>query len=94
MASGLARALSGRFRTSLVYCFEKDGVLADPEDDSSVIPLITKESYRKLLEAGKIVGGMIPKLDNAFAALEYGVEEVFIKHAANLLNNKETLLKL
>ena len=94
MASGLARALSGRFRTSLVYCFEKDGVLSNPEDDSSVIPLITKGSYRELLEAGKIVGGMIPKLDNAFAALEYGVEEVFIKHAANLLNNKETLLKL
>ena len=94
MASSLARALSGRFQTSLVYCFEKDGVLANPDDDSSVIPLITRESYRDLLEKGMIVGGMIPKLDNAFAALEYGVEEVFIKHAENLLNNKETLLKL
>lgn len=94
MASSLARALSSKYETSLVYCFEKDGVLADPDDDNSVIPLITRESYATLLEAGKIVGGMIPKLDNAFAALESGVGEVFIKHAANLLNNKETLLKL
>lgn len=94
MASGLARALSGRFNTSLVYCFEKDGVLADPDDDTSVIPLITKGSYRELLEKGMIVGGMIPKLDNAFAAMESGVAEVFIKHADNLLCNKETLLKL
>ncbi len=94
MASSLARALSGRFNTSLVYCFEKDGVLADPDDDTSVIPLITKESYKELLEKEKIVGGMIPKLDNAFAALENGVARVFIKHADNVLNNKETLLKL
>ena len=94
MASSLARALSGRFQTSLVYCFEKDGVLANPDDDSSVIPLITMESYKDLLEKGMIVGGMIPKLDNAFAALENGVAEVFIKHADNVLNNKETLLQL
>lgn len=94
MASGLARALSGRFSTSLVYCFEKDGVLANPDDDNSVIPLITKESYKELLEKGMIVGGMIPKLDNAFAAMEDGVGEVLIKHADNLLCNKETLLKL
>ena len=80
--------------SSLVYCFEKDGVLANPDDDSSVIPLITRSSYKELLEKGMIVGGMIPKLDNAFAALEEGVAEVFIKHADNLPNNKETLLKL
>ena len=94
MSSSLARALSGRFPTSVVYCFEKDGVLANPDDDSSVIPLITRESYKDLLEKGMIVGGMIPKLDNAFAALENGVAEVFIKHADNVLNNKETLLQL
>ena len=94
MASSLARALSGKYSTSLVYCFEKDGVLADPDDDSSVIPLITRESYKDLLKKGKIVGGMIPKLDNAFAALEAGVAKVLIKHADNLPNNKETLLQL
>lgn len=94
MASSLARALSAEYNTTLVYCFEKDGVLSDPDDNDSVIPLITKESYKMLLEDGKVVGGMIPKLDNAFAALENGVGEVLIKHADNLLNNKETLLKL
>ena len=57
--------------------------------------LLTKFSCTNhLLEKGMIVGGMIPKLDNAFAALENGVAEVFIKHADNLLNNKETLLQL
>lgn len=94
MASSIARALSAKYAASLVYCFEKDGVLADPDDDNSVIPLISRESYKELLDGGKIVGGMIPKLDNAFAALEDGVAEVFIKHADNLLCSKETLLKL
>lgn len=94
MASSLARALSSEYNTTLIYCFEKDGVLSDPDDNNSVIPLITRKSYKMLLDDGKVVGGMIPKLDNAFAALENGVGEVFIKHADNLLNNKETLLKL
>lgn len=94
MASSLAIALSAEYNTSLVYCFEKDGVLSNPNDNNSVIPLITKNSYSQLLAEGKVIGGMIPKLDNAFAALEKGVGEVFIKHANNLLNSKETLLKL
>ncbi len=94
MASSIARAMSAEFNTKLIYCFEKDGVLSDPNNDDSVIPLITKESYKQLLADGKIIGGMIPKLDNAFAALEEGVGEVYIKNAYNILNNKETLLKL
>lgn len=94
MASNLAIALSKDFTTRLVYCFEKDGVLSDPDNNESVIPLITKSSYRQLLEEKKVIGGMIPKLDNAFSALENGVSEVVIKHADNLLNSKETLLKL
>ncbi len=94
MASSLAIALSKEYNTKLIYCFEKDGVLSNPEDNSSVIPLVTKNSYKLLLEENKVVDGMIPKLDNAFSALEHGVGEVIIKHADNLLNNKETLLKL
>ena len=94
MASSLAVALSKEYNTRLIYCFEKDGVLSDPDDNDSVIPLITKESYKQLLEEKKVVGGMIPKLDNAFAALENGVSEVIIKHADNLLVQKETLLKI
>lgn len=94
MASSLAVALSGKYKTRLVYCFEKDGVLSNADDDSSVIPLITKESYKELLEKEIVKDGMIPKLDNSFKALESGVSEVLIKHAKNLLIEKETLLKL
>lgn len=94
MASCLAIALSKEYNTRLIYCFEKDGVLNDPQDNTSVIPLVTKTSYQSLLDENKVKDGMIPKLDNAFAALENGVSEVIIKHADNLLNQKETLLKL
>lgn len=94
MASGLAIALAAEYSVKLIYCFEKDGVLSNPEDNESVIPLITKNSYKLLMEEGKVVGGMMPKLDNAFNALEHGVSEVIIKHARNLLNSKETILKL
>lgn len=94
MASALAIALSKEYGTRLIYCFEKDGVLSNPADNNSVIPLVTKNSYKLLLEEKKVIDGMIPKLDNAFSALEHGVSEVIIKHANNLLNNKETLLKL
>lgn len=94
MASALAIALSKEYGARLIYCFEKDGVLSNPADNNSVIPLVTKNSYKLLLEEKKVIDGMIPKLDNAFSALEHGVKEVIIKHADNLLNNKETLLRL
>lgn len=94
MASGLAIALATEYSVKLIYCFEKDGVLSDPDNNDSIIPLITRNSYKQLLQEGKVVGGMIPKMDNAFFALENGVKEVIIKHADNLLNNRETILKL
>ena len=94
MASSIAIALASEYYVRLIYCFEKDGVLSDPKDNTSVIPLITQNSYRQLLDEGKVVDGMIPKLDNAFKALREGVAEVIIKHVPNLLNKKETLLKL
>ena len=93
MASSLARALSGRFQTSLVYCFEKDGVLANPDDDSSVIPLITRESYKDLLEKGMIVGGMIPKLENSFSAIDAGVSQVVITLASAIHQDGGTIIK-
>ena len=77
---------------SLIYCFEKDGVLYDKDDDSSVIPGITPEYYSRLKREGRVAAGMIPKLDNAFNALENGVKEVVIKHAQNLLNSTGTTL--
>ena len=68
----------------LTFCFEKAGVLSDPDDESSLIPRITRESYKQLLADGIVSGGMIPKIDNAFAAIEHGVQSVRITHASNL----------
>ena len=84
MASGLATALAPFYEVSLVYCFEKKGVLADPEDDDSVIPHITHGKYGELKAGGVVSRGMIPKLDNAFVALRGGVAEVFICQAEAL----------
>ena len=69
----------------LTFCFEKAGVLRDADDESSLIPRITRESYKQLLADGIVSGGMIPKIDNAFAAIEHGVQSVRITHANNLL---------
>lgn len=79
--------------TELIYCFEKDGVLYDKDDDSSVIPEIDKERFAELKAEGVVADGMIPKLANSFKAIDCGVGRVVIKHARNLLNNKGTTLK-
>ena len=68
----------------LTFCFEKAGVLRDADDESSLIPSITPESYTQLKADGIVSGGMIPKIDNAFAAIEHGVKSVRITHASNL----------
>ena len=68
----------------LTFCFEKAGVLSNPDDDTSVIAKIIPETYTKLKADGIISGGMIPKIDNAFAAIEHGVQSVRITHASNL----------
>lgn len=68
----------------LTFCFEKAGVLRDADDESTLIPRITRESYKQLLADGIVSGGMIPKMDNAFAALERGVKSIRITHASNL----------
>ena len=84
MASAVAVALAKIFEVNLVYCFEKKGVLSDSENDESVIPEINVEAYEKYKTEGVINKGMIPKLDNAFAALHDGVETVIICHAEEL----------
>lgn len=81
IASSVAKALADRFEVTLVYCFEKPGVLSDPDDDGSVIPLITKDTFASLVADGTVAGGMIPKLQNALDALEGGVSEVRITKA-------------
>ena len=77
----------------LLYCFEKDGVLYDKDDYSSVIPTIDRDRFAQLKEEGRVADGMIPKLTNSFKAIDSGVERVVIKHARNLLNPLGTILK-
>lgn len=81
IASEVARALAPLFDTTLTFCFEKPGVLADENDDSSVIKKIDRATYQQLRDRNIIAGGMIPKLDNAFKALNSGVKEVIITKA-------------
>lgn len=84
MAGECAKGLSDYFDVHLVFCFEKSGVLRDENDDNSVIKRIDKTLYKELLETGIVSGGMIPKLDNAFAAIDAGVSEVIITKAQML----------
>lgn len=78
--------------TELIYCFEKDGVLYDKDDDASVIPEIDREKFASLKAEGRVADGMIPKLSNSFKAIDSGVARVIIKHARNLNNSKGTIL--
>lgn len=84
-ASAIAVGMSKDFEVNLVYCFEKKGVLLDAEDDDSVISEIKPEYYEELKASGAIFAGMIPKLDNAFDALEKGVKKVTICQAEQLV---------
>ena len=78
IASRVAGALGNTFEVSLVYCLERPGVLTNPDDDNSVIPQINRTLFQELKANGAIIGGMIPKLKNAFDALDDGVKEVLI----------------
>lgn len=84
IAQETAKAMSAYYQTSLIYSFEKSGVLLDANDDNTVIPSINPVTYRELKAAEKIFAGMIPKLDNAFAALQSGVSKVIIGKAEAL----------
>lgn len=88
-ASAIAVAMSESFEVNLVYCFEKKGVLSDPTNDNSVIAELTPTSYESYKAKGVIYEGMIPKLDNAFTAIQNGVAKVTICHADELLNAVE-----
>jgi acetylglutamate kinase len=68
----------------LVYSFEKAGVLTEVNDENSIIKKIEPESYKKLKETGAIYAGMIPKMDNAFNALQKGVQKVIIGKAEKI----------
>lgn len=84
IAAETAKALTPFFDVTLVYCFEKAGVLANPDDDGSVIPVITQDDFATLTANGTISGGMKPKIENALAAVGQGVRRVIITKAEAL----------
>ena len=84
IAQEVAKAVSTRYNVQLIYSFEKEGVLLNAEDESTLIPSINPAYYQQLKREGKIFAGMIPKLDNAFAALQGGVRKVIIGRAEKL----------
>jgi acetylglutamate kinase len=84
IAQETAKALSSLYDVQLIYSFEKDGVLLDVNDANSVIKKINAGYYRELKAEGKIFAGMIPKLDNAFTALNSGVKKVIIGKAEEI----------
>ena len=87
IASVLSVRLSGFYEVRLVYCFEKKGVLEDVNDENSVIGLINREVYAQLVVQNRLFEGILPKIDNAFAAIDAGVREVLIGDAKDLLLN-------
>ncbi|GAB1430451.1 acetylglutamate kinase [Ignavibacteria bacterium] len=86
VAAATALALARQHQVTLIYCFEKEGVLADSRNDSSVIDNLNQELYAKLAASGAISDGMSPKLENAFSAKRGGVQNVFICHADAIEN--------
>lgn len=93
IAGETAKALAGMFDVTLVYCFEKKGVLRNENDDNSVIPVITPDLFQQYIDNGIIQGGMIPKLENSFSALQAGVGQVIITSAAAIGQESGTIIK-
>lgn len=84
MAQAIAQSIASHYTVNLVYSFEKSGVLRHAEDDATIIAKIDPAAYAQLKNEGAIFAGMIPKLDNAFAALDKGVSRVMIGNALQL----------
>lgn len=87
IASETAKALAALYDVTLIYSFEKKGVLSNADDDDSVIPVITRSDFNKYVADGTIAGGMIPKIENALAAVDAGVKQVVIT-LANAIDGK------
>jgi acetylglutamate kinase len=84
IAQEIAKSMAQHIPVTLVYSFEKKGVLQDVNDENSAIPVIDGALFDQLKKDKAIFAGMIPKLDNAFAALQSGVEKVIIGDATEL----------
>lgn len=95
VALAVAAAVARRRPASLTFCFEKPGVLLDPDNDSSVIELVTPSRFEQLKSEGKVSGGMLPKLSNALKGVEQGISSVNICHASAVTHPEAgTIIKL
>ena len=92
IAGETAKALAKHYDVTLVFCFEKKGVLSNPDDDESVIPTITRADFDRYVTDGTISGGMIPKIENAFNAIDAGVGRVVITKADSIGLNFGTVI--
>jgi len=88
IAAELAIEFAKKYPTELYYCFEKNGVLLDVNDTTSVVETLNKERYQELLKNKVIADGMLPKLNNCFEAIEKNVQKVSIGKSAMLFNKK------
>lgn len=94
IASTLSVALSEKYEVELTYCFEKNGVLYDMDNEETFIDILEIDAFEDLKRQHVIHDGMIPKLDTAFEALNNNLDKVHVKHAKNLLNDIGTRLSL
>lgn len=93
IASETAKALAPFYDVTLIFSFEKKGVLSNPDDDNAVIPLITRADFKKYKEDGTISGGMLPKIENALAAIDSGVKQVIITLATAIDGKHGTVIQ-
>ena len=93
IASETAKALANIYDVTLIFSFEKKGVLSNPDDDDSVIPVITKEDFERYKVDGTISGGMLPKIENALRAVEAGVSRVIITLATAIDGKHGTVIE-
>lgn len=92
IAAEAAKALAALYDVTLIYCFEKAGVLSDPDDDGSLIAHISRPDFTRLAADGTISGGMLPKIENALAAVDAGVRRVIITKATAIDGRHGTVI--
>ena len=92
IASETAKALADFYDVTLIFSFEKKGVLRNPDDDESVIPTITRPDFERYRSDGTISGGMLPKIENALSAVEAGVSRVIITLATAIDGQHGTII--
>lgn len=92
IASETAKALAPYYDVTLIYSFEKKGVLSNPDDDNSVIPTITRADFERYKADGTISGGMLPKIENALSAIDAGVSRVIITLATAIDGESGTII--